>query len=75
MSSLSFYQDQAALQQQAADTATLQNVRERCQRAADAWSVLAERTERADNARALIASDKLLSAVNENPDRGLATIR
>jgi len=73
MSSLPFYRDQAAQQQHAADTATLQNVRERCQRAADAWSVLAERTERADNARVQIASDKLLTAMNENPDRGLAT--
>jgi hypothetical protein len=52
MSSLLFYQEQAAQQQAAAEAATLQNVRERCQRAADSWAALAERTERIENGRA-----------------------
>lgn len=46
MTTLTFYREQAAEQQEAADSATLENVRERCQRAADAWSALATRTER-----------------------------
>lgn len=51
MSTLTFYQEQATLQQIAADAATLQNVRDRCQRAADAWAKLAARRERIDTAR------------------------
>ena len=59
MSPLIFYREQAAQQQIAADAATLQNVRERCQRAADAWTALADRSERADTTRIQAASDKL----------------
>ena len=58
MSPLIFYREQAAQQQIAADAATLQNVRERCQRAAEAWAALADRSERADNTRIQAASDK-----------------
>ena len=47
-----FYRDQAARQQGEADAATLENVRERCQRAADAWTELADRIERNDARRA-----------------------
>lgn len=72
MSPSLFYRTQAEQQQAAADTATLQNVRERCQRAADAWMALATRTERSDTARVEAASQKLLDAANENPDRGSA---
>lgn len=72
MSSLHFYQTQAAQQQLAADTSPLENVRERCQRAADAWTALAVRCERAEIARLQVASDKLLKSQSENPDRGFA---
>ena len=58
MSPLMFYREQAAQQQLAADAATLDNVRERCQRAADAWLGLANRSERAESARVQVASDK-----------------
>lgn len=74
MSPLSLYHEQARQQQAAADAATLENVRERCQRAADAWSALAARCERSESRRAQIAEDKLLFGISENPDRGLATI-
>lgn len=59
MSPLLFYREQAAQQQLAADAATLQNVRERCQRASDTWAALAERSERAEHARLRNASDRL----------------
>ena len=52
MSNKLFYREQAARQQADADTASLDNVRDRCQRAADAWTLLAERIERADTLRA-----------------------
>ena len=59
MSSLLFYREQAAQQQAAADAATLKNVRERCQRAADAWAILAAKSELAENGRRQTALDKL----------------
>ncbi len=67
-----FYRDQADQQQVAADNATLENVRNRSQRASNAWAVLATRSERAENARAKSAAEKLLDSVSENPDRGVA---
>lgn len=51
MSMTLFYRDQAETQQRAADEAALENVRERCQRASDAWSGLAQRSERAEAGR------------------------
>ena len=59
MSSLLFYREQAAQQQAAADAATLENVRERCQRASDAWLALAAKSELAENGRRQIALDRL----------------
>ena len=67
-----FYREQAAQQKNAADAATLDNVRERCQRASDAWAILAERSERVQDARLQTASEKLFKASIENPDRELA---
>lgn len=63
MTPLQFYREQAAQQKVAADAATLQNVRERCQRASDAWAALAAKSERiadqrADLARSGIGSEK-----------------
>ena len=74
MSSLPFYREQAAQQQLAADNATLENVRERCQRASDAWAVLAERSEYTENARLRAAAEKLLNSLSENPDRGFVAV-
>ena len=72
MSTMIFYQQQAHEQQSAADAATLENVRERCQRAANAWTELAVRIARSETARAQAATDKLLVGMSENPDRGPA---
>ena len=58
MSMLIFYREQASQQQAQADDAALDNVRDRCQRAADAWRILAERIERTDSIR----SDRLAGA-------------
>lgn len=55
MSPTVFYRAQAEQQQRAADDAVLENVRDRCQRASDAWSQLAARSERADTGRARAA--------------------
>lgn len=49
--SLPLYRDEAARQRLAAEASTLQNVRERCERAAQAWDALAVRSERADATR------------------------
>lgn len=69
--SLQLYRDEAVRQRLAAEASTLQNVRERCERAAQAWDALAVRSERADAARSKAASDKLLSGSSENPAGGL----
>lgn len=74
MSPLVFYQQQADQQKAAANASPLQNVKERCQRASDAWAALADRTERSENSRRETASTKLLSGLNENPDRGFAEV-
>ncbi len=70
-----FYREQAATQQIAADRATLDNVRARNQRAANAWTVLADmhdRAELAHRARIKIVASPLVPEPSENPDRGLA---
>lgn len=72
MSTLSFYRQQAEQQQAAADAASLRNVRERCQTAADAWAALAERTERGGKYRPEATSAEFLQEASENPDRGFA---
>ena len=56
MSPSEFYREQAAQQQTAADAATLQNVRDRCERAAKAWGALASRSER-DGGRSRISGE------------------
>ncbi len=78
MSTMLFYRDQAALQQTQADAATLANVRERCQNAANAWTGLADRIQRTDIARAANAprhdATAPLAEPNENPDSGQSDI-
>lgn len=58
MSSTQFYRDQAEHQQQAADDAALENVRDRCQRASDAWSALARRSASNEASRTEAAAVK-----------------
>lgn len=70
--SLQLFRDEAARQRSAAEASPLQNVRERCERAAQAWDALAVRSERADATRTKAAADKLLGDPSENPDRELA---
>lgn len=52
MSTLLFYQGQAAKAQAEADAAILDNVRDRCLRSAQAWAGMADRIERTDKLRA-----------------------
>ena len=56
MSPTLFYREQAEQQQQAADDAALENVRDRSQRASNAWTALAKRSERGDAARSRTAA-------------------
>ncbi|WP_043604677.1 hypothetical protein [Novosphingobium sp. Rr 2-17] len=60
MTPLHFYQEQADQQTLAAEGATLQNVRDRCLRAAAAWSELAARARRTEDSRARAAADKMI---------------
>ncbi|HWU72413.1 MAG TPA: hypothetical protein VN137_02950 [Sphingomonas sp.] len=46
------FRENAAAAQADADAATLDNVRDRCLRAAAAWEAMAERQERVERARA-----------------------
>lgn len=52
MTPLEFYRSQATKAEDDAATATLDNVRDRCLRAAAAWVSMAERIERTDKLRA-----------------------
>ncbi len=52
MTPLEFYRTQAAKAAADAAAATLDNVRDRCLRAADAWENMAERIERTETMRA-----------------------
>jgi hypothetical protein len=49
---LQFYLDRAAQARADADAATLDNVRDRCLRAEDAWTRMAERAARTEQMRA-----------------------
>lgn len=46
-----FFRSQAAIQRSNAEEATLQNVRERCERASASWDAMAVRAERAEASR------------------------
>jgi len=52
MTPLILYRQQAAKEQDAADAAVLENVRDRSRRAAEAWTKLASQIEHADELRA-----------------------
>lgn len=47
-----FYRERAAAERANADVATLDNVRERCDRAASSWNAMAVRAERTQTLRA-----------------------
>ncbi len=59
MSTTQFYRAQAEQQQQAADDAELDNVRDRCQRASPAWAALARRSASNDASRDAAAVSKI----------------
>ena len=69
MTPLQFYRDQAAQQKTAADAATLQNVRDRCQRASAAWAALATRSERIELQR---AASQMFDNAKKNQQNGPA---
>ena len=77
MTPLILYRQQAAEEQDAADAAVLENVRDRSRRAAEAWAKLASQIERTDELRATrhatVAAGGHSSDPSENPDRGRAT--
>ena len=64
----SFYREQARREQGAADGADLANVRDRCQRAADAWSRLADRLDHAARLRAAAKTTELTDALLREAD-------
>lgn len=69
MSNLAFYREQASLRQVDADAATLDNVRVRNQRAADAWTALADRLVYSDALRAERTSETQSTVVlRTNPE-------
>jgi hypothetical protein len=55
------FRARAAAEQANADGATLANVRERCQRAADSWAKMADRAERTQALRAARAVQPAVS--------------
>jgi hypothetical protein len=58
-----FYEARAAEARRDAEAATLDNVRDRCLRAASAWEAMAARAERGDTFRAKQAADKEAAAL------------
>jgi len=62
-----FYAARAAEARIDADKATLDNVRERCIRAAEAWEAMAARAHRGDVARAKLAAEKAEAAPSAIP--------
>lgn len=61
MSQLDFYLVRAAEARRDADSATLDNVRERCLRAEAAWNEMAARADRGEKMRARLEAEKAAS--------------
>jgi DNA-binding transcriptional regulator YdaS (Cro superfamily) len=59
---LDFYRARAAESRADAEAATLENVRQRCLRAAAAWEDMADRAARTDRMRARQEADKAAAA-------------
>ena len=57
-SHLEFYRTRASEAQADADSATLDNVRDRCLRSAAAWESMAARAERGETMRAKLEAEK-----------------
>ncbi|MDZ7282708.1 hypothetical protein KV697_15540 [Sphingomonas sanguinis] len=55
-----FFRNQAEIERNNAADATLQNVRDRCERAAASWDAMAVRAERAELGRAAAAARSAL---------------
>ncbi|MGE7205589.1 hypothetical protein ACQKJZ_07905 [Sphingomonas sp. NPDC019816] len=55
-----FFRTQAEIERGNAADASLQNVRERCERAAASWEAMAIRAERAEQGRAAAAARSVL---------------
>ena len=62
MSQASHYRAMALAAEEAASSATLDNVRERCLRSAAAWNDMAARTEHTDRLRAERTGGELMTA-------------
>lgn len=60
---ITLYRTRAAAEQANADAATLANVRERCERAAKAWTEIADRAERVTTQR-LVREAETAARVN-----------
>jgi len=58
-----FYEARAAQARSEAEAATLDNVRDRCLRAAAAWDAMAARAQRGDTLRAKQAAEKEAAAL------------
>jgi 3-deoxy-D-arabino-heptulosonate 7-phosphate (DAHP) synthase len=64
-SQFEFYRTRALEARADAEAATLDNVRERCLRAALAWDAMAARAERSDNHRAQAEAAKAAASAQE----------
>jgi len=62
MTDREIYLTRAAEARQAADAATLDNVRERCLRSEEAWILMAERAARTEKMRATLLATKAAAA-------------
>ena len=64
---LDFYRARAAEARADAEAASLENVRQRCLRAAAAWEDMADRAARTDRMRARQEADKAAAAASAPP--------
>lgn len=62
MSTLQFYTERAAECRRDAEAATLENVRERCLSAAEAWEAMAERARRTQSYRTAHEAERAAQA-------------
>ena len=60
-SNYDFYVARAAEARASADTATLDNVRDRCLRSEAAWLVMADRVQRGERMREKLLAEKILA--------------
>lgn len=62
------YLTRAAEARKDAESTTLDNVRQRCLRSAEAWTEMAERAERTERMRATLAADKAKALAEETKE-------